>query len=68
MYVLQDKRGCLVLVNSTRGNLKSLALSLASGRAVCLQGPVGSGKTSLVEHLALLTGTGLKVMDNMCMI
>ncbi|KDR17835.1 Midasin, partial [Zootermopsis nevadensis] len=52
----QDKRGCLVPVNSTLGNLKSLALAVASGRAICLQGPVGSGKTSLVEHLALLTG------------
>ncbi|KAJ4439015.1 hypothetical protein ANN_14971 [Periplaneta americana] len=52
----QNKNGCLVLVNSTESNLKSLALAVASGRAICLQGPVGSGKTSLVEHLSLLTG------------
>jgi MoxR-like ATPase len=49
-------------VNSTLGNLKSLALAVASGRGICLQGPVGSGKTSLVEHLALLTGTWKEVM------
>lgn len=57
MNIFQDIRGCLIPVNSTLGNLKSLALAVASGRAVCLKGPVGSGKTSVVEHLALLTGT-----------
>lgn len=66
--ILQDKRGCLVLVNSTLGNLKSLALAVASGRAVCLQGPVGSGKTSLVEHLAILTGVWVTVWCNVCII
>ncbi|KAJ0174061.1 hypothetical protein K1T71_010207 [Dendrolimus kikuchii] len=43
-------------VKSTVGNLRSLALAVASGQAVCLMGPVGSGKTSLVEHLAAITG------------
>ncbi|PSN42590.1 Midasin, partial [Blattella germanica] len=52
----QNQNGCLVQVNSTLQNLKSLALAVTSGKAVCLQGPVGSGKTSLVEHLAFLTG------------
>ncbi|KAJ9587623.1 hypothetical protein L9F63_018944, partial [Diploptera punctata] len=52
----QERDGCLVNVPSTVANLKSLALALASGKAICLQGPVGCGKTSLVEHLALLTG------------
>jgi midasin len=59
--ILQDIRGCLIPVNSTLGNLKSLALAVVSGKAVCLQGPVGSGKTSVVEHLALLTGTCVNV-------
>ncbi|ESP03979.1 hypothetical protein LOTGIDRAFT_109875, partial [Lottia gigantea] len=37
-------------------NLRSLALAVASGNPVLLQGAVGSGKTSIVEHLAHLTG------------
>ncbi|XP_047097581.1 midasin-like [Schistocerca piceifrons] len=45
-------------VQTTEQNLRSLALALVSGRAICLQGPVGSGKTALVEHFANLTGRG----------
>lgn len=48
--------GILVPVKSTMENLRSLALAVASGKAICLMGPVGSGKTSLVEHLAAITG------------
>lgn len=33
-----------------------MALAVSSGSPVLLQGVVGSGKTSLVEHLARLTG------------
>lgn len=46
----------LVMVGSTRANLRSLAVAAAAGRPVLLQGPVGCGKTALVEHLAALTG------------
>ncbi|CAH0557511.1 unnamed protein product [Brassicogethes aeneus] len=46
----------LLEVKSTKENLRKLALGLTSNKALCLQGPVGSGKTSLVEHLALKTG------------
>uniref|UniRef100_A0A2A4JDZ7 Midasin n=1 Tax=Heliothis virescens TaxID=7102 RepID=A0A2A4JDZ7_HELVI len=48
--------GNLVPVKSTINNLRSLALAVASGQALSLMGPVGSGKTSLVEHLAAITG------------
>ncbi|XP_071447069.1 midasin [Hetaerina americana] len=48
--------GNLVLVPSTLTNLRSLALAVAAGRAVCLEGPVGCGKTALVEYLAIVTG------------
>ncbi|PZC77928.1 hypothetical protein B5X24_HaOG202809 [Helicoverpa armigera] len=48
--------GNLVPVKSTTNNLRSLALAVASGQALSLMGPVGSGKTSLVEHLAAITG------------
>ncbi|XP_072942545.1 midasin [Epargyreus clarus] len=48
--------GNLVPVKSTVNNLRSLALAVASGKALSLMGPVGSGKTSLVEHLAAITG------------
>lgn len=46
----------LVQVDSTKINLRSLALGVSSGKAICLSGPVGSGKTSLVEYLARKTG------------
>ncbi|CAG5129144.1 unnamed protein product, partial [Candidula unifasciata] len=46
----------LVLVPSTQQHLRSLALAVSCCRPVLLQGPVGCGKTSLVEHLAVLTG------------
>lgn len=46
----------LVMVKSTRLNLRCLSIGVASGRAVCLSGPVGCGKTSLVEYLATKTG------------
>ncbi|XP_028903180.1 midasin isoform X2 [Ornithorhynchus anatinus] len=45
-----------VLVESICQNLQSLATAVASRKAVLLQGPVGSGKTTLVEHLAAVTG------------
>lgn len=45
-----------VLVESTRQNLRSLALGIASDKAICLSGAVGCGKTSLVEYVAKLTG------------
>lgn len=48
--------GRMVLVDSTRTNLRSLALGISSDRAICLSGPVGCGKTSLVEYVAKLTG------------
>ncbi|XP_064629159.1 midasin-like [Lineus longissimus] len=46
----------IVPVPSTQRNLRSLALAVSSGSPVLLQGPVGSGKTALVEYLAKLTG------------
>ncbi|XP_062552715.1 midasin [Armigeres subalbatus] len=46
----------LVVVDSTRLNVRSLALGVSSGKAICLSGPVGCGKTSLVEYLARKTG------------
>lgn len=46
----------LIMVESTKVNLRSVALGVAAGKAVCLSGPVGCGKTSLVEYLAATTG------------
>ena len=46
----------LVLVDSTCQNLRRLSLAIASQRPVLLEGPIGCGKTSLVEFLAALTG------------
>lgn len=46
----------IVNVDSTKVNLRSIALGIASSRAICLSGPVGCGKTTLVEYLARKTG------------
>ena len=45
-----DIKGRLFPVNPTLGNLNSLALAVVSGKEVCLQVPMVSGKTSMVEH------------------
>ncbi|XP_062980947.1 midasin [Elgaria multicarinata webbii] len=45
-----------VLVKSICTNLQNLAMAVTSQNAVLLEGPVGCGKTSLVEFLAALTG------------
>lgn len=44
------------LVNSTYANLRKIALGLNSKKAICLQGSVGSGKTTLIEYVASKTG------------
>lgn len=46
----------LVAVSSTKKNLQSLAIAVGSRKCICLQGPVGCGKTALVEYLARVTG------------
>lgn len=46
----------LIEVPITDRLLRSLALAVSSGQPVLLQGPVGCGKTSLVEHLAWKVG------------
>lgn len=51
-----DKNESIVKVDSTRINLRSLALGVSSGKAICLSGPVGCGKTTLVEYLARKVG------------
>jgi len=46
----------LVSVPSTMKNLQSLALAVGCKKCICLQGPIGCGKTALVEYLAGITG------------
>uniref|UniRef100_A0A665V9V2 Midasin n=1 Tax=Echeneis naucrates TaxID=173247 RepID=A0A665V9V2_ECHNA len=46
----------LVLVDSTCRNLRRLALAVASQKPVLLEGPIGCGKTALVEFVAAVTG------------
>lgn len=43
-------------MDSTCHNLRRLALALASHKPVLLEGPIGCGKTSLVQFLATATG------------
>ena len=58
IFTFQVTDDVLVLVPTTRGCLRSLALAVASSCPVLLEGPVGSGKTALVEQLARLMGRG----------
>ncbi|CAG9771357.1 unnamed protein product [Ceutorhynchus assimilis] len=53
------KKSLLVPVPSTYNNLRKIAIGLSSAKPMCLQGPVGAGKTGLVEHLAGCTGRKL---------
>lgn len=46
----------IVMVDSAQKNLRSIAIGVAAGKAVCLSGSVGSGKTTLIEYLAHRTG------------
>ncbi|XP_061756335.1 midasin isoform X2 [Nerophis ophidion] len=46
----------MVLVDSTSLNLRRLALAVASQKPVLLEGPIGCGKTALVEIMAAHTG------------
>lgn len=46
----------IVKVKSTSNNLRSIALGILSDKAICLNGPVGCGKTTLIEYLARKTG------------
>ncbi|XP_017069300.1 midasin [Drosophila eugracilis] len=51
--------GCydrIVKVDSTVVNLRSIALGVAATKPICLSGPVGCGKTTLIEYLARKTG------------
>jgi len=43
-------------IPSAQDNLRSLALALSLGASIMLEGATGSGKTSLVQQLARLTG------------
>uniref|UniRef100_A0A8B9G947 Midasin n=1 Tax=Amazona collaria TaxID=241587 RepID=A0A8B9G947_9PSIT len=45
-----------VLVESAFTNLQNLAIAVAYQTPVLLEGPIGCGKTSLVEYLAAVTG------------
>lgn len=46
----------IVYTTSTKTNLRSIAMGITSGKAVCLTGPVGCGKTTLIEFMAGKTG------------
>ncbi|XP_068146092.1 LOW QUALITY PROTEIN: midasin [Drosophila tropicalis] len=51
--------GCydrIVKVDSTMVNLRSIALGVSAAKPICLSGPVGCGKTTLIEYLARKTG------------
>ncbi|CAG8594552.1 11651_t:CDS:2, partial [Racocetra fulgida] len=46
----------LVMTDSTQRNLNEICLALSMGSPVLLEGVTGSGKTSLIEEIAIATG------------
>ncbi|KAM6126972.1 midasin isoform 3-T3 [Pterocles gutturalis] len=52
----ENNTGHFVLVESAFTNLQNLAIAVAYQRPVLLEGPIGCGKTSLIEYLAAVTG------------
>ncbi|KFR09321.1 Midasin, partial [Nipponia nippon] len=56
MFEQENNTGCFVLVESAFTNLQNLAIAVAYQSPVLLEGPIGCGKTSLIEYLAAVTG------------
>lgn len=52
----QESTSHFVLVESACTNLQNLAIAVAFQSPVLLEGPIGCGKTSLIEYLAAATG------------
>ncbi|XP_025949160.1 midasin [Dromaius novaehollandiae] len=52
----ENNTSCFVLVESTCTSLQNLAIAVAFQSPVLLEGPIGCGKTSLIEYLAAVTG------------
>lgn len=46
----------LVLTETTRRNVRALALAVSQRKPVLLEGPIGAGKTAVIEELAKMTG------------
>uniref|UniRef100_A0A669QKR3 Midasin n=1 Tax=Phasianus colchicus TaxID=9054 RepID=A0A669QKR3_PHACC len=51
-----SSRSHFVLVESACTNLQNLAIAVAFQSPVLLEGPIGCGKTTLIEYLAAVTG------------
>ena len=45
----QNESGWLTIVNACENNLKNVTVSIPLGRLVCVTGPSGSGKSSLIQ-------------------
>lgn len=45
-----------VLTSTVKKNLESVVLALSQRQPILLEGPIGSGKSSLIQELANLTG------------
>ncbi|KGL95354.1 Midasin, partial [Charadrius vociferus] len=56
MFEQENDTSHFVLVESAFTNLQNLAIAVACQRPVLLEGPIGCGKTCLIEYLAAVTG------------
>ncbi|XP_053201397.1 LOW QUALITY PROTEIN: midasin-like [Panonychus citri] len=50
------KHSQLIVVPSVEVNLRKLAIALSENHPILIEGPLGCGKTSLIEHISELTG------------
>ena len=58
--ISNSSQGSLVIVESFRESIKMLARNVSAGYPCLIEGPVGCGKSSLIEHLSLITGRSEK--------
>uniref|UniRef100_A0A8D2MCK3 Midasin n=1 Tax=Zonotrichia albicollis TaxID=44394 RepID=A0A8D2MCK3_ZONAL len=56
MFEQENNTSNFVLVESAFTNLQNLAIAVSYQTPVLLEGPIGCGKTSLIEYLAAVTG------------
>jgi polynucleotide 5'-kinase involved in rRNA processing len=59
LFAQNDELKSIVFVNTTQRNLNKIAMSVVTDSCIVIDGPLSSGKTTLVEYLANKTNSKL---------